>query len=194
MPPTPPPPARVLLPAAILALAALLLAAWSAAPALADDCPDAWITAKVKSRLFGDRGLGVFKINVDTEQCVVTLVGCVGTDEQAARAVEIAGKVKKVRDVRSRLGRCPAGSKDGKEEGGDGVDKCPDALITAEVKSLIAAEEGLAAFRINVDTEECIVSLKGCVKTDDQRAGAARAARRGKGVRKVRNELSLCGD
>ena len=35
--------------------------------ALADDCPDAWTTTKVKSKIFGDSGLGVFKINVDTD-------------------------------------------------------------------------------------------------------------------------------
>ncbi|HXH28769.1 MAG TPA: BON domain-containing protein [Candidatus Polarisedimenticolia bacterium] len=99
-----------------LALVAWLVAAAPAAPAIrADSCHDALITADVKARLFADRGLGVFKINVDTDECVVSLVGCVDTAEQKKRATAIARRVKKVRAVHNRLSLCPHDEGDGQE-------------------------------------------------------------------------------
>lgn len=74
----------------------------------------------------------------------------------------------------------------------ESVDECADAMITAEVKSMILAKEGLAAFDINVETEECVVTLKGCVDTDEQRTNSADVASKAAGVRTVRNELTLC--
>jgi hyperosmotically inducible protein len=172
-------------------IAALLL--WAVvsapiAPALGEeeDCADAWITAKVKSRLMGRSGFGAFKISIDTEGCVVTLDGCVDTAENRQRAVEIARKVKKVRNVRNRLTLCPPeGSKETDRE-------CPDAMITAEVKSVILGKEGLTAFKIDVDTEECVVTLNGCVGTKAQIGEAAAAARKAKGVRDVVSRLTVC--
>jgi hypothetical protein len=76
-------------------------------PALADECPDALITAGVKTRLATDDLVGVFKINVDTEECVVTLNGCVASKGQAKRARKLAAKVGKVKAVRSNLILCP---------------------------------------------------------------------------------------
>jgi hyperosmotically inducible periplasmic protein len=100
--------------AARLAIAALLILAAPAIPAArADSCPDALITADVKARLFADRGLGVFKINVDTDECVVTLKGCVDTPEQKKRAAAVAHRVKKVRAVKNQLSLCP--HKDGEK-------------------------------------------------------------------------------
>ena len=74
---------------------------------LADDCPDAWITVKVKALLLADDGLDALKVDVDTKKCVVTLYGCVETSEQKKRAADIASKVKKVKSVKNRLKICP---------------------------------------------------------------------------------------
>ncbi len=89
-------------------MVALILLGWAAAPesAMADDCPDAWITTKVTSRLIAKEGIGIFKINVDTRVCVVTLRGCVDTQEHKAEAGRIARKVKKVREVKNKLTFC----------------------------------------------------------------------------------------
>ncbi len=166
-------------------------AAFGAAIALVpaeEDCADAWITAKVKTRLFGDTGFGAFKIDIDTEECVVTLDGCVDTGENRQRAASIAQKVKGVRQVRNNLTLCPAESEDEKEEDGE----CPDALITAEVKSVIFGMDGFSAFKINVDTEECVVTLNGCVETQAQIKEAMKAARKAKGVKDVVSRLKTC--
>ena len=89
-------------------MVALILFGWVAVPelAVADDCPDAWITTKVTSRLVATEGIGIFKINVDTRVCVVTLRGCVDTQEHKAEAGRIARNVKKVREVKNKLTFC----------------------------------------------------------------------------------------
>ena len=78
----------------------------TAGPAGADECKDAWITTKVKTRLMGDDIIGVFKINVDTDECHVTLNGCVDARDQIARAADLARSVKKVRGVTNNLTIC----------------------------------------------------------------------------------------
>ena len=73
----------------------------------ADNCPDAWITAKVKTKLMADDGIGAFKVNVDTDECVVTLNGCVDTRGGIKNAGKIARSIKKVKSVNNRLAVCP---------------------------------------------------------------------------------------
>lgn len=89
-------------------MAAALLLAIPAAPARAGECADALITAGVKMRLLADDVVGVFKINVETDECIVTLHGCVGSKAQVKRAKNLAGRVKGVKGVKSRLAICPA--------------------------------------------------------------------------------------
>ncbi len=89
------------------ALGAALAVALAGTAPRADECPDALITAGVKSKLFADQALGAFRINVDTDECIVTLKGCVDARAKIARAKRIAGSVKKVRSVISRLRICP---------------------------------------------------------------------------------------
>lgn len=66
-----------------------------------------------------------------------------------------------------------------------------DAAITADVKARLIAEPGIRAFTINVDTYSGNVTLKGEVKTGTQRATAARVAGKVKGVKGVRNQLTV---
>jgi hyperosmotically inducible periplasmic protein len=66
-----------------------------------------------------------------------------------------------------------------------------DAAITADVKARLIAEPGIRAFTINVDTYDGTVILKGKVNTSTQRATAASVAGKAKGVKGVRNELTL---
>lgn len=93
---------RIMLPAMLA-----VLIGFSGEWLLADDCPDAWITTKVKARLLADDGIKTFKINVDTEECVVSLHGCAETRSQRRKAGDIARAVKKVRAVQNRLKICP---------------------------------------------------------------------------------------
>ncbi len=91
----------------LLALILVLLAGWPGAGLLADDCPDAWITAQVKTLLLANDGIKAFKINVDTEECVVSLHGCAETRADRTNAGKIARKVNKVKSVQNLLEICP---------------------------------------------------------------------------------------
>ena len=76
-------------------------------PGLAiDDCPDAWISAKISARLVVKMGAAGGRINPDTEVCVVTLRGCVKTKEQRKTAIATARKVEKVKVVIDKLKTC----------------------------------------------------------------------------------------
>lgn len=174
-------------------------------PALAaDDCPDAWITGKVKTMMLGNTVVGTFKMNIDTDECVVTLRGCVDTPAQKAEAAKVAKNVSGVKAVKNGLSICqgnwieddpdePKKEKKAKEPGGDGkVDDCADAMITAEVKSMLMATTWIDAYRINVETEKCVVTLEGCVKEPAHKAKAEEMARKAAGVRSVSNQIGAC--
>jgi len=90
---------------AVAALCGLLIAT---VPARAAQCLDALITAGVKTRLMADDVVGAFKINVETDECVVTLNGCVDSKDQIKRARNLARRIKGVHAVKSNLTICPA--------------------------------------------------------------------------------------
>ena len=64
---------------------------------------DATITAKVQGKLTGDKLSNFSRIDVDTEQSVVTLNGVVHTMEEKARAAELAREVPGVTKVNNNL-------------------------------------------------------------------------------------------
>ena len=75
-------------------------------PARAAQCLDALITAGVKTRLMADDVVGAFKINVETDECIVTLNGCVDSKDQIKRARNLARRIKGVHGVKSNLAIC----------------------------------------------------------------------------------------
>jgi osmotically-inducible protein OsmY len=90
-----------------LRAAAVLLIVATVGPAVAEDtpCKDALITRVVEARLSADREIGQFQIDVTTNECVVTLSGCVESRDQAKKAKELAKRLVKVK-VRNDLRVC----------------------------------------------------------------------------------------
>ena len=66
-----------------------------------------------------------------------------------------------------------------------------DALITTTVKAKLAKEHAKNLVKVNVDTQDGIVNLKGTVPTAKDKAEAERLARDTKGVRDVTNTLRV---
>ena len=64
---------------------------------------DAAITAKVKSALLAEPGLGALRIDVDTKDGVVTLSGAVDSSTLKERATQAAQQVSGVRSVVDKL-------------------------------------------------------------------------------------------
>lgn len=73
---------------------------------------------------------------------------------------------------------------------GEAVD---DAKILTEMKAKLAGDPDLSALKINVDSTQGEVRLRGEVKTLALRQKAERIAREIKGVKSVRNELVITG-
>ena len=66
-----------------------------------------------------------------------------------------------------------------------------DAAITADVKARLIAEPGIRSLSINVDTHNGNVTLKGDVQAAAQRSTAGGIAAKVKGVKSVRNDLTV---
>ena len=66
-----------------------------------------------------------------------------------------------------------------------------DAGITTAVKSKFAADDTVKAYRIDVDTKDKVVTLKGDVETAAARERAVEIARATEGVRDVVDALVL---
>lgn len=73
---------------------------------------------------------------------------------------------------------------------GDVVD---DAAILAQIKAQLAADSELSALKINVDSMQGVVRLRGEVKTVALRRKAETLARGIKGVKNVDNQLVITG-
>lgn len=70
-------------------------------------------------------------------------------------------------------------------------DKAADAAITAKVNAALAADGKLSAMKINVDTQNGQVYLRGTAPDAEALTRATELANNVKGVVSVRNELSI---
>jgi osmotically-inducible protein OsmY len=73
-----------------------------------------------------------------------------------------------------------------KEGTGEYID---DSVITAKVKSLLAADDFLKSFQISVESRKGIVQLSGFVDSQKAVDKAGQIARGVEGVKSVRNDL-----
>lgn len=73
----------------------------------------------------------------------------------------------------------------------DASDKVADAAITASVNADLAKDPDLSALKINVDTSNGHVVLRGTAPSDDAKQRAAKLASNVKGVTSVDNELTV---
>jgi hyperosmotically inducible periplasmic protein len=80
-----------------------------------------------------------------------------------------------------------------KEAGAKLADATSDARITAEVKSQLGADPQLSAMRIDVDTHDGVVTLKGPAPDEATRSRATQLAAAPKGVMRVENHLTVNG-
>ena len=68
-----------------------------------------------------------------------------------------------------------------------------DAVLTAKLKSALAADVGLKTLKIDVDSAGDIVTLKGTVDSADTKQRVEEVARTVKGVGTLKNELKVRG-
>jgi hyperosmotically inducible periplasmic protein len=153
------------------------------------------------------------RIDVTTNNGVVTLTGEVGSERERQRAVEIAQATDGVRRVEDQLRvTAPAASESasGAAVGEDRVVEGPpaaatpgapaaldeqrsDSGITTRVQSKFFTDDEVRARDITVTTENQVVTLAGTVRSDTERQRALSLARSVDGVRSVEDQLTVEG-
>jgi hyperosmotically inducible protein len=87
------------------------------------------------------------------------------------------------------------GAEKAQEKIGPVVNEAMDsATITSKVKSKLAADPGINALYVDVDTDNGHVTLKGKVALAGQREIAERIARQTEGVKDVTNQIQVVGE
>jgi hyperosmotically inducible protein len=177
---------------------------------------DETITTAIIAKIGADELLSNSTIHVDTDNGFVTLSGIVKTPAEAERATELAQEVDGVRQVSSNLKVESSSEADSTnteiQEGTNQVrgdlaeatqragstvegtaekagNAVKDAGITSEIKLKLAGDDLLSALKIDVDTNNGIVSLTGDVKSKQQADRAVEIAKKVDGVEKVRSKL-----
>lgn len=178
---------------------------------------DAEITSAVKTKLLADKAVGGLQIDVDTNDGVVTLSGTVHSGTERAEALRLARNTKGVKSVKNKLvldtaattGRTDkddklkveikddtkektAKAKDAtKDAAGKVKEVTTDAAITTAVKTKLLGDTTVGGLKIDVDTNNGIVTLTGPVHSAAEKAEALRLARTTKGVKSVVDKLNI---
>jgi hyperosmotically inducible periplasmic protein len=167
--------------------------------ALAIGCSssDPGLTTSVKARLAADDTAKALKIDVDTKDRVVTLTGEVRTSEEEAKALQIARGTKGVTDVVDHLSVVPAeptaatSGRLGETPTDVPAVDMTDPGITAAIKTKLLADPFVSGLKIDVDTKERVVTLKGVLPSQAEKDRALAIARENKSVLRVDDRLTL---
>lgn len=130
---------------------------------------DTAITAKVKSKLMGEKSLKHSDISVTTTNGVVTLEGAASSPEARNEAGESARTVEGVKSVYNGLTTPSASKAEAKTKAAVAETKrvVSDSWITTKVKTEILADSVSKGFEVNVDTTNGVVVLKGTLANQD---------------------------
>jgi hyperosmotically inducible protein len=140
---------------------------------------DSWLTARTKIALFADERVKGRQVGVETVKGVVTLRGKVDSDEAKAAAASLAGGIEGVKSVRNDLQVvAPVDRK--------AVD-ISDKDITSQVEGRLSKDPRFK--KVDVRTDQGVVSLTGDVPGIGASARASEIAREVPSVRSVKNEL-----
>jgi hyperosmotically inducible protein len=173
----------------------------------------------VKSKLAADDTVKAYKIDVDTKDHVVTLTGTVDNSAAKDRAVTIARSTDGVNNVIDNLTVAPGATpttgiddpmqqkaSDAKDRADDKADRAQkkagdatersgevltDAAITTAVKSKFLADSDVSGMKIDVDTNNGVVTLHGTVPSAAEKRRAVQIAKETDGVKSVKDNLKV---
>ena len=158
---------------------------------------DSLITAKIQSRYFVEDEVRGRNINVDTRDGAVTLRGTVGSYSERLLATAIARNTDGVREVHDQM-TIDAKPRDNKGTGrairesvGTAGQRIEDAWITTRIQSKFFVDDQIKARKVEVDTKDGIVTLRGSVATAAAKTAAENLAVETDGVTRVNNLLKV---
>jgi osmotically-inducible protein OsmY len=159
--------------------------------ALATACAesDADITEKIKSVISTDRAItNASNIDVSTHGHVVTLSGTAESPIAKERALSLARATDGAKRVVDNLTVASSAAAAPQASASAGMD---DAAITTAVRAKLAADGKVPADAIEVDTKAGVVTLKGTVKSEQEKQEVLQVARDTQGVVKVEDLLTV---
>jgi osmotically-inducible protein OsmY len=166
----------------ILRAAAVAAALSLAAPALAEQPDDAWLTTKAKTVLLTDDLVNGVGIHVDTFDGHVTLYGKVNSEAEKAQAERRVRTVEGVAGVRNLLSVVPPEARK--------ATQIKDTAILVAVRKTLKGDPTLAKSSIQVKSvAKGVVVLSGEANTLSAHRRAIQKARSVDGVRQVASEI-----
>lgn len=160
-----------------------------AAPAadVAERHSDLWLKASLVTTYALNQHLNPFDIDVEVEDGVAILHGRVDSSVEKDLATEVARGIDGIREVDNRLEVAGGSSED--QGSSDLMARVNDANVTAKVKSQLLWNSNTQGTRIDVDTQDGVVTLRGEVASAAESDLAVRIARNTSGVARVDNQL-----
>ena len=151
-----------------------------------------WPVKQIKTAFQNDPDLKERDIHIEVRGETARLQGSVQSREEKEHAEEIAQAVNGIKYVRNQLIINDSISKGSADEGTmDKLSKlASDSAITARIK-LALLGTNIDAVKVNVDTVDSVVTLKGTVESEDQKELTQEIAMNTDGVKKVKNELKV---
>jgi hyperosmotically inducible periplasmic protein len=118
---------------------------------------------------------------------VVSLGACgrIDDDRTVARKIDSG-------ELTAKAGtRADSAAESTKTMGAAAAEKVDDATITSKVNATLAKDKDLSALKIDVDTQNGVVTLSGPAPTATAKERASEIARSVKGVNSVNNQLTI---
>ena len=143
-------------------------------------------SARVKFALLFHRSVSA-ATRVHVKDGVVTLSGSASSPAQKDLTAEYAREVTGVKDVINKMTVAPAPAEPTLAE------KIDDASITAEVKVTLLLHRSTSALRTEVTTNNGVVTLRGSAKNQAEIDLAAKLVRDIRGVKDVKNRMTVGG-
>jgi hyperosmotically inducible periplasmic protein len=178
----------------------------AAAEQAGEKIADGWLMTKIQAQFFADDDIRARDIAVTARDGVVVLNGFVPDENAHTQAVQIATNTDGVRNVvdQLRIGEAGAGitppapgspvattGNSASDVAARAAGLLEDAQITSSIQSKYFLDEVVKGRRIDVDTSSGVVTLKGEVASEVERAQALRLARETQGVQRVEDALSV---
>jgi hyperosmotically inducible protein len=154
--------------------------------------PDSVVTTEIKARMAVDSTVKASRIEVTTDNKVVTLTGNLDSAAEKDRALEIARSTKGVVNVVDML-EVRTSAETGEAPSPDRTlgEHIDDAAITARVKSRLLEDPQVKGLKIDVDTREGVVFLTGSVRSEEESKKAVEIARGTEHVKEVKPNLAI---
>jgi hyperosmotically inducible protein len=164
------------------------------APRTGDQNSPEWIVTRIQARYFADPDIGTRDIQVHVNDGVVTLSGRVASEREKQEAVGIARSVEGVAQVDDRLtvqAVPDTVATTGSTTASELARRLDDSRVTSSIQAKYFLDNTMKTRRLDVTTRQGVVTLRGEVASDDERAQALLLARTTEGVDRVEDNLTV---